>query len=29
MVITMFGDEKNVLESIDAGAVGYILKDAE
>lgn len=27
MVITMFGDEKNVLASIDAGAVGYILKD--
>jgi DNA-binding NarL/FixJ family response regulator len=29
MVITMFGDEKNVIESIDAGAVGYILKDAD
>ena len=28
LVITMFGDEKNVLASIDAGAVGYILKDA-
>lgn len=28
MVITMFGDEKNVLASIEAGAVGYILKDA-
>lgn len=27
MVITMFGDEKNVLASIDAGALGYILKD--
>jgi DNA-binding NarL/FixJ family response regulator len=29
MVITMFGDEKNVLASIEAGAVGYILKDAD
>jgi len=29
MVITMFGDEKNVVDSIDAGAVGYILKDAD
>lgn len=29
MVITMFGDEKNVIASIDAGAVGYILKDAD
>lgn len=29
MVITMFGDEKNVLSSIEAGAVGYILKDAD
>lgn len=28
MVITMFGDEKNVLSAIEAGAVGYILKDA-
>jgi DNA-binding NarL/FixJ family response regulator len=27
MVITMFGDEKNVLSSIEAGATGYILKD--
>lgn len=27
MVITMFGDEKNVLSSIEAGASGYILKD--
>lgn len=27
LVITMFGDERNVLNSIDAGAVGYILKD--
>jgi DNA-binding NarL/FixJ family response regulator len=29
MVITMFGDEQNVLASIDAGALGYILKDAD
>lgn len=29
MVITMFGDERNILASIEAGAVGYILKDAE
>jgi DNA-binding NarL/FixJ family response regulator len=29
MVITMFGDEKNVLSSIEAGATGYILKDDE
>ncbi len=29
MVITLFGDEKNVLASIEAGAVGYILKDAD
>lgn len=29
MVITMFGDEKNVLASIEAGAVGYILKDTD
>jgi DNA-binding NarL/FixJ family response regulator len=27
MVITMFGDERNVLESIEAGATGYVLKD--
>jgi len=27
MVITMFGDERNVLDSIEAGAVGYVLKD--
>jgi len=26
MVITMFGDEKNVLTSIESGAMGYILK---
>lgn len=29
MVITMFGDEASVLASIEAGASGYILKDAE
>jgi DNA-binding NarL/FixJ family response regulator len=29
MVITMFGDEKNVLAAIDAGAVGYVLKDTD
>jgi DNA-binding NarL/FixJ family response regulator len=28
MVITMFGDEHNVLASIEAGATGYVLKDA-
>lgn len=28
MVITMFGDEANVLASIAAGATGYLLKDA-
>jgi DNA-binding NarL/FixJ family response regulator len=27
MVITMFGDERNVLASVEAGACGYILKD--
>lgn len=29
LVITMFGDEKNVLSCIEAGAAGYILKDAD
>ncbi len=29
MVITMFGDERNVIDSIEAGAVGYLLKDAD
>jgi len=29
MVVTMFGDEKNVLASIEAGAAGYILKDGD
>jgi DNA-binding NarL/FixJ family response regulator len=27
MVITAFGDERNVLASIEAGATGYVLKD--
>ena len=27
MVVTVFGDEKNVLASIEAGATGYMLKD--
>lgn len=29
LVITMFGDEKNVLSSVEAGATGYILKDSD
>ncbi len=29
MVITVFGDEKNVLASIEAGATGYLLKDID
>lgn len=29
MVITMFGDDKNVLAAVDAGALGYILKDTD
>lgn len=29
MVITLFADERNVLDAIDAGAKGYILKDAD
>ena len=28
LVITMFGDEKNVMSSVEAGAAGYILKDS-
>lgn len=28
MVITIFGDERHVLESIEAGATGYLLKSA-
>lgn len=27
MVVSVFGDEKNVVESIAAGAAGYVLKD--
>lgn len=27
MVVTVFGDEKNVINSIEAGASGYLLKD--
>jgi DNA-binding NarL/FixJ family response regulator len=27
MVITVFGDERNVLSAIEAGAAGYLLKD--
>jgi DNA-binding NarL/FixJ family response regulator len=27
MVITVFGDERNVLSTIEAGAAGYVLKD--
>ena len=29
MVISLFGDEKSVLDSIEAGATGYILKDGD
>lgn len=29
MVITMFGDDRNVLSSIEAGATGYVLKDSD
>jgi DNA-binding NarL/FixJ family response regulator len=29
MVITVFGDEKNVLSAIEAGATGYLLKDTD
>lgn len=28
MVITVFGDEKHVIESLEAGATGYLLKDS-
>jgi DNA-binding NarL/FixJ family response regulator len=28
MVVTVFGDEKNVIASIEAGAQGYLMKDA-
>src|SRR5262249_24365202 len=27
MVVTIFGDERHVLDSIEAGATGYLLKD--
>jgi DNA-binding NarL/FixJ family response regulator len=29
LVISMFGDDKNVLSSVEAGASGYILKDSD
>ncbi len=29
LVITMFGDDQNVLAAVDAGALGYILKDTD
>lgn len=29
LVITMFGDEKNVMSSVEAGASGYLLKDSD
>jgi DNA-binding NarL/FixJ family response regulator len=29
MVITVFGDERHVVRAIEAGATGYLLKDAE
>lgn len=29
MVITVFGDERHVIASIEAGATGYLLKDAQ
>jgi DNA-binding NarL/FixJ family response regulator len=28
MVVTVFGDERHVIASIEAGATGYLLKDA-
>ena len=28
LVVTMFGDDEHVVESIEAGATGYLLKDA-
>jgi DNA-binding NarL/FixJ family response regulator len=28
LVVTMFGDDEHVLQSIEAGATGYLLKDA-
>ena len=29
LVVTMFGDDQHVLASIEAGATGYLLKDAQ
>jgi DNA-binding NarL/FixJ family response regulator len=29
LVITVFADEKSIMDSVDAGATGYILKDAD
>lgn len=29
MVVTVFGDEHHVLESVEAGATGYLLKDSK
>jgi DNA-binding NarL/FixJ family response regulator len=29
MVVSVFGDERNVIESIEAGATGYLLKDSD
>ncbi|MCG6869433.1 MAG: response regulator [Gammaproteobacteria bacterium] len=29
MVITVFGDERHAVSAIEAGAMGYLLKDAE
>ena len=29
MVVTVFGDERHVLECIEAGATGYLLKDSK
>jgi DNA-binding NarL/FixJ family response regulator len=29
MVVSIFGDERNVLDAIEAGASGYIVKDAD
>lgn len=29
LVVTMFGDDQHVLSSIEAGATGYLLKDAQ
>lgn len=29
MVISVFGDERNVIDAIEAGATGYLLKDAD